>query len=88
MIVFKGAKTLQNDSVCQLRVRKKNMSKMSAVFQLIFFVLLLAYGTYHLFRGQFEKSLAVIPIFAVYYVFVIARSKHNAADSGREDNEP
>lgn len=54
------------------------MRKTSAVLQLIFFVLLLIYGTYHLFKGQFEQSLLIFPIFAVYYVFVIARNKKDS----------
>jgi uncharacterized membrane protein YadS len=61
------------------------MSKISAFLQLIFFILLLSYATYHLFKGQFEQSLLTFPIFAVYYVFVIARNKTNVSDSKRDD---
>jgi hypothetical protein len=61
------------------------MSKTSALLQLIFFVLLLIYATYHLFKGQFEQSLLTVPIFAIYYVFVIARNKKNISDSRRDD---
>jgi hypothetical protein len=51
------------------------MNKISALLQLIFFVFLLIYATYNLFKGQFEQSLMTVPIFAIYYVFVIARKK-------------
>lgn len=61
------------------------MRKTAALFQLIFFVLLLIYATYHLFKGQFEKSLLTFPIFAVYYVFVIARNKKVISESKKED---
>jgi TRAP-type C4-dicarboxylate transport system permease small subunit len=61
------------------------MSKTSALLQLIFFILLLIFGTYHLFKGQFEQSLLTVPIFAIYYVFVIARNKKNISDSKRDD---
>jgi hypothetical protein len=61
------------------------MNKTSALLQLIFFVLLLIFGTYHLFKGEFEKSLLTVPIFAIYYVFVIARNKETISDSKRDD---
>ncbi len=61
------------------------MSKISAYLQLIFFILLLSYATYHLFKGQFEQSLLTFPIFAVYYVFVIARNKKAVSGSEKED---
>jgi hypothetical protein len=61
------------------------MSKISALLQLIFFVLLLIYATYHFFKGQFEQSLLTVPIFAIYYVFVIARNKKNISDSKKDD---
>lgn len=61
------------------------MNKISAWLQLIFFVLLLIYATYHLFKGQFEQSLLIFPIFAVYYVFVIARNKKAFSKSEKED---
>lgn len=61
------------------------MRKTAALFQLIFFVLLLIYATYHLFKGQFEKSLLTFPVFAVYYVFVIARNKKVIPESKKED---
>ncbi len=61
------------------------MSKISAYLQLIFFISLLIYATYHLFKGQFEQSLLTFPIFAVYYVFVVARNKKASSDSKKED---
>jgi hypothetical protein len=51
------------------------MNKISALLQLIFFAFLLIYATYNLFKGRFEQSLMTVPIFAIYYVFVIARNK-------------
>lgn len=63
------------------------MSKTSALLQLVFFILLLIYGTYHLFKGQFEKSLLTFPIFAVYYVFVIARNKKAFSESKKENQQ-
>jgi hypothetical protein len=61
------------------------MSKIFVWLQLIFFVLLLIYATYNLFKGRFEQSLLIFPIFAVYYVFVIARNKRAFSDSEKED---
>ncbi len=61
------------------------MSKIFVWLQLIFFVLLLIYATYNLFKGRFEQSLLIFPIFAVYYVFVIARNKKTFSDSEKED---
>ncbi len=61
------------------------MSKKAALIHLIFFVLLVVYGTYHLFKGQFEYTVATIPIFAIYYVFVIARSQRADFESDKDD---
>jgi len=61
------------------------MSKIFVWLQLIFFVLLLIYATYNLFKGRFEQSLLIFPIFVVYYVFVIARNKKTFSDSEKED---
>jgi glycerol-3-phosphate acyltransferase PlsY len=61
------------------------MSKTSAWLQLIFFIVLLSYGTYHLFMGQFEKSLLTFPVFAIYYVFVIAKHRKNITESKKDD---
>jgi Ca2+/Na+ antiporter len=62
------------------------MSKISALLQLVFFVLLIIYATYHLFKGQFEQSLLTFPLFAIYYIFVIARNKKTVSDS-KKDNQ-
>ena len=63
------------------------MSKTSAILQLIFFILLLIYATYHFFKGQFERSLLTFPIFAVYYVFVIARNKKASLEPEKKDRQ-
>jgi hypothetical protein len=51
------------------------MKKAAAVVQIIFILLIVGYGTYNLFLGNFEQSMATLPLLIVYYVFVVVRHK-------------
>jgi hypothetical protein len=63
------------------------MNKISAWLQLVFFVSLMIYATYNFFKGRFEQSLMTVPIFAIYYVFVIGRNKKPFSDSEKDDQK-
>lgn len=51
------------------------MKRAAAVVQIIIILLIVGYGTYNLFLGNFEQSMATLPLLMVYYVFVVVRHK-------------
>ena len=53
----------------------KEMSKLSAIIQLIVIILIVGYSTYQLFQGNLEQSLVFLPLLILYYVFITARKK-------------
>ena len=53
----------------------KEMSKLSAIIQLIVIILIVGYSTYQLFKGNLDRSLALLPLLMVYYIFITARKK-------------
>ena len=53
----------------------KEMSKLSAIIQLLVIILIVGYSTYQLFQGNLEQSLAFLPLLILYYVFITARKK-------------
>ena len=53
----------------------KEMSKLSAIIQLMVIILIVGYSTYQLFKGNLDRSLALLPLLMVYYIFITARKK-------------
>lgn len=53
----------------------KKMSKLSAIIQLMVIILIVGYSTYQLFKGNLDRSLALLPLLMVYYIFITARRK-------------
>jgi len=51
------------------------MTKITALVHVCVIVLIVGFSTYHLFRGNFELSLTVLPLLMGYYVFITARHK-------------
>jgi hypothetical protein len=51
------------------------MKLIAAWIQVIIVLLVVGYGTWQLFKGQFAQSFATLPFLFAYYVFVIARLK-------------
>jgi|ADurb_Gly_01_Slu_FD_contig_21_739380_length_246_multi_5_in_0_out_0_1 Ca2+/Na+ antiporter len=60
------------------------MRRTSALVQIVIILLVVGYGTYHLYRGNFEVSMSTLPFLVAYYVFVVVRQKRN---KGRDDDE-
>jgi hypothetical protein len=52
------------------------MRKTAAIVQIIIILLIVGFGTYHLYQGNFEVSLVTMPFLLVYYVFVVGRRKN------------
>ncbi len=65
------------------------MKKISAVIQIIFVLSLVGFGTYHLFTGNFQLSVATIPVLVFYYLFLLSRQKRTVPgrDGDQQGNE-
>jgi hypothetical protein len=64
------------------------MKMIAAWIQVIVVVLIVGYGTWQLFEGNFVQSFATLPFLFVYYVFVIARLRRKQYDSLEDDQQP
>jgi len=61
------------------------MRRTSAAVQILIMLIVIGYGTYHLFLGNFEVSMSTLPFLVAYYLFVVARQKKHR-ERGDEDN--
>ena len=48
------------------------MKRILAVIQIIFIILIVGFGTWQLYLGNFELALASFPFLVIYYVFIIS----------------
>jgi|GEM_PF-702829 Ca2+/Na+ antiporter len=60
------------------------MRRTSAFVQIVIILLVVGYGTYHLYRGNFEVSMSTLPFLVAYYLFVVVRQRRNKE---RDDDE-
>ncbi len=60
------------------------MRRTSAAVQIMIILLVIGYGTYHLFLGNFEVSMSTLPFLVAYYMFVVVRQRRNR-ERHRED---
>lgn len=51
------------------------MKKIAAILQILLILLIVGFGTYHLYQGNFEVSIATMPVLLVYYFFVVGFRK-------------
>jgi len=49
--------------------------KIAAAVQIVFILLVIGFGTYQLYQGNFEASISTMPFLIVYYLFVTMRQK-------------
>jgi len=56
------------------------MKKTAAIVQIVIVLLIVGYGTYNLFLGNFEQSMTTLPLLVVYYVFVVVRQKRTPTE--------
>lgn len=61
------------------------MRRTSAAVQVLIILLVIGYGTYHLFLGNFEVSMSTLPFLVAYYLFVVVRQKRNK-ERGRDES--
>ncbi len=58
------------------------MKKISAVIQIVLVLLLVGFGTYHLYKGNFDLSMATLPVLVGYYLFMLSRRKRTGSRHG------
>jgi len=51
------------------------MRKTAAIVQLIIILVLVGFGTYHLYQGNFGVSVATMPLLLIYYFLVVGFRK-------------
>jgi hypothetical protein len=49
--------------------------KIAAAVQIAIILLVIGFGTYQLYQGNFEASISTMPFLIVYYFFVTMRQK-------------
>ncbi len=52
------------------------MGKIAVTVQVLIVLLIVGYGTWQLFLGNFAASMATFPLLVVYYFLVTARHRH------------
>ncbi len=52
------------------------LGKIAVTVQVLIVLLIVGYGTWQLFMGNFAASMATFPLLLVYYFFVSARHRH------------
>jgi hypothetical protein len=57
------------------------MKMVTAWVQVILVLLIVGYGTWQLFQGNFAQSFATLPFLFVYYIFVVARLRRKQYDA-------
>jgi hypothetical protein len=64
------------------------MKLIAAWIQVIVVLLIVAYGTWQLFEGNFVQSFATLPFLFAYYVFIVVRlrKKQTSTPEDLEDN--
>ncbi len=61
--------------------------KIAATIQIVFILLVIGFGTYELYQGNFEASISTMPFLIVYYLFVTARQKRIREQEGQENDD-
>jgi hypothetical protein len=63
------------------------MKMVAAWVQVIVVFLIVGYGTWQLFEGNFAHSFATLPFLFAYYVFVVARMRKRQIDTMEDPEE-
>jgi hypothetical protein len=51
------------------------MKRILAIIQIIVIILIVGFGTWQLYLGNFEPAFASFPLLIIYYVFIISRQR-------------
>jgi Ca2+/Na+ antiporter len=61
--------------------------KTAAIIQLVFILLIICFGTYQLYLGNFEASFSTLPFLILYYLFVTVRQKRAREQQKHENGD-
>jgi len=61
--------------------------KIAAAVQIVFVLLVIAFGTYHLYQGNFEASISTMPFLIIYYLYVTMRQKRIREQEQQEKDD-
>jgi hypothetical protein len=61
--------------------------KIAAAVQIVFILLVIGFGTYQLYQGNFEASISTMPFLIVYYLFVTMRQKRIREQEQQEKDD-
>ncbi len=62
------------------------MKKISTIIQIVLVLLLIGFGTYHLYMGNFELSVATLPVLVGFYLFMLVRQRKAGGGHGEHGN--
>lgn len=60
------------------------MKRIFAAIQVVIVLLIVGYGTVHLFKGNFEVMMVTVPLLVGYYLCLLAIDKRSKAGSGKD----
>jgi len=71
------------------RVQRANimMRRTAAAVQILIVLLIVGYGTYHLFLGNFMQSYATLPFLIGYYLLILAWQRRVREREREKDGE-
>lgn len=52
-------------------------ARIGAVLQILLLLLVIGYGTFELFRGNFVMLMATMPFLLIYYLFLASRRQRS-----------
>jgi hypothetical protein len=60
------------------------LKRVAAAIQIIIILCIIGYGTFHLFKGNFEVSVATVPLLIGYYLFMLAVQRRSKSQLDRD----
>jgi hypothetical protein len=67
--------------------RETVMLKLMAVIQIVIILLIVTFGTYHLFKGNFELAFGTLPFLFAYYLFFAACQRRSVSIKDNESTD-
>jgi len=67
--------TTSSPAKCAEGTERGKVKRFPALIQLIVIILIVGFGTWQLFLGNFEPAFSTLPLLLIYYVFVISRQR-------------
>jgi uncharacterized membrane protein len=61
--------------------------RIAAVIQIVIILLIIGFGTYQLYQGNFEASISTMPFLIIYYLFVTVRQKRIREQQEHENGD-